>query len=149
MLNFGWYACSFQCILEFLDQWRSLQKLHSCNDAVFVLMSMLFLSEIILVSTKMMNRSGMGRVLTGAHVHLSLMFSQVLVLWGLWGSPVFLCELPEFYLHCVLSLCFFSGIKQRFEKRSVWQRCRKNLGQWRHENAELLTCKCKFMIREQ
>lgn len=31
------------------------------------LMPVLFLSEIILVSTKMMSRSGMGRVLTAVH----------------------------------------------------------------------------------
>lgn len=62
--------------------WVSGGFYRAVNYAVFVLMSMLFLSEFILVSTKMMNRSGMGRVLTGAHMRSNLMFSQVLMFWG-------------------------------------------------------------------
>lgn len=86
-------------------------------------MSMLFLSEIILVSTKMMNRSGMGRVLTGAHVHLSLMFSQVLVLWGLLRlSCVFMWT--AWILFTLSYLCVFlaelnNGLKKEVSGKDV------------------------------
>lgn len=112
----------------------------------FSLMSMLFLSEIILVSTKMMNRSGMGRVLTEVHwVCFHRCFHVVVEPYHFWQAAVCGCEyLCLIFVNIFVSV-FFSGIKQWLEKGGVQQRRCKNMGQRWHENAELLTCKCKFI----
>lgn len=109
-------------------------------------MLVLFFSEFILVSTKMMNGSGMGRVLTEVHwVCFHRCFHIVVGPYHFWQAAVGGCEYLTHICEYFFVSIFFSGIKQWVEKGGVQQRCSKNLGQRWHENAELLTCKCTFI----